>query len=174
MTITTIDRPNRHPGACIRCHAQVPARVGRLAKRGDGSWAVDHVGDCPDTTGQTPEPVRRVDHDGIYRTPDGTIYKVQHAKLSTGRLYAKQLVLTRCRQPDCDHPTTIQPDGSHQHGHFEYAPGAIHTLTADMALTLEAARTFGRLYGICSRCGSDLTDETSIAAGLGPTCRSKF
>lgn len=33
---------------------------------------------------------------------------------------------------------------------------------------------YGSLYGICCVCGRTLTDESSIAAGIGPICSQKF
>lgn len=41
-------------------------------------------------------------------------------------------------------------------------------------LTLEQAQEFGRLYGVCGICGATLTDETSIAAGIGPVCAGRL
>lgn len=98
----------------------------------------------------------RVVEDGIYRTPDGTVYKVQEAKLTHGRLYAKRL--------------TVE-DGK---GVFVYERGGISLLTPAMRMTLDEAREYGRLYGVCVRCGSPLTDEVSIAAGIGPICAGRF
>lgn len=88
--------------------------------------------------------------DGMYRRASGEIYKVQKAVHGSGRLYAKRLnVETRS---------------------FEYEPGAIFRLTDDDRMTLVQAAEFGRLYGFCVKCGSTLTDEKSIAAGIGPIC----
>lgn len=94
--------------------------------------------------------------DGMYRTADGTVYKVQEAKLTHGRLYAKRLDVE---------------DGK---GVFVYERGAITRLTPAMRMTLDEAREYGRLYGVCVRCGSPLTDEVSIAAGIGPICAGRF
>lgn len=33
---------------------------------------------------------------------------------------------------------------------------------------------FSKIYTCCARCGAELTDQTSIDAGLGPTCRGYF
>lgn len=80
------------------------------------------------------------------------IFKVQESPES-GRLYAKELV----------------------GGRFEYAPGALRDLRANgVKMTLEQAAEYGRLYGICCMCGRVLTDEESIAAGIGPVCSAKF
>lgn len=39
------------------------------------------------------------------------------------------------------------------------------------AARLEAQRSFGQNIGRCGKCGITLTDETSRAYGIGPTCR---
>jgi hypothetical protein len=57
---------------------------------------------------------------------------------------------------------------------FVYEAGAVNRLAPEDKMTLEAAQAFGRLYGICCRCGATLTDETSIAAGIVPVCGSRF
>lgn len=95
-----------------------------------------------------------VTEDGVYRhkgSQGDEIYKVQVSQMS-GRLYAKRL----------------------EDGGFTYAPGAIRHLFADEKMTLEQAKEYGQLYGVCCRCGRVLTDEESIAAGIGPICASKF
>ena len=40
-------------------------------------------------------------------------------------------------------------------------------------MTLEEAKEFGKLYGICCRCAAILTDENSIREGIGPICAQK-
>lgn len=94
--------------------------------------------------------------DGIYRVDD-TWYKVVHAVHGSGRQYAKRLV--------------VDGPGS---GHFEYDGGAVRKITPDHKATLEEAKQFGQLYGICCNCAAVLTDEASIAAGIGPICAKKF
>lgn len=83
------------------------------------------------------------------------IFKVQRSP-QTGRLYAKRL------------------DGKGDDWGFVYAPGAIRSLSTETVMTLEQAKEFGVLYGTCCRCGRTLTDEGSIAAGIGPVCASYF
>lgn len=94
--------------------------------------------------------------EGMHKVGD-TIYKVQRAVHGSGHLYAKVL-----HQDE---------DGS---WHFEYAAGAIMRLSADTLMPLEEAKRFGQLYGVCCVCGRTLTDETSIAEGIGPICGSRF
>lgn len=88
---------------------------------------------------------------GMYRTEAGEIFKVQPAR-GTGNLYAK--VLT--------------PEG------FVYAQGAIRKLSADDKMTLEQAKAFGVATGVCCVCGRDLTDQTSVEAGIGPVCAKRW
>jgi hypothetical protein len=89
--------------------------------------------------------------DGFYVLND-TIYKVQTSP-NSGHSYAKKLSA---------------------HGSFDYAAGAIAKLATAEPLTLELAAKYGKLYGMCVGCGRTLTDEGSIAAGIGPICAGKF
>jgi hypothetical protein len=58
---------------------------------------------------------------------------------------------------------------------FEYAQGATSKLAkAGIKLTLEAAKNYGHLYGMCVICGRVLTDEISISQGIGPVCAGKL
>lgn len=91
---------------------------------------------------------------GMYKVGD-RIFKVIPSQ--TGRLYAKELC--RCVE-----------DGFR----FEYAPGAISSIKAEHRMSMEEAQAFGRLTGTCCVCGRMLTDETSIARGIGPVCGDKF
>lgn len=88
---------------------------------------------------------------GIYLL-NGVVHKVQKAVHGSGNLYAKVL----------------------QDGAFVYAPGAIRSLLPEHKMTLEQAKEYGHLYGVCCNCGATLTDEKSIEAGIGPVCAKKF
>jgi hypothetical protein len=117
---------------------------------------------APQAVGLAPQPTRpaglgQVTEDGMYRTPDGTIWKVQRAVHGSGQLYAKRL--------------TVEPG---QTGTFTYEPGAIRRLRPENRMTLEDAKAFGKLYGVCCRCGRTLTDERSIADGIGPDCAGRL
>jgi biotin carboxyl carrier protein len=103
----------------------------------------------------------KVTEDGMYRTSDGTIYKVQIAKNGSGRLYAKKLT------------EFAREDGGTEWA-FEIAKGAIFRLTPADKMTLADAQEFGKLYGVCCRCAADLTDEKSIERGMGPDCAGKM
>lgn len=91
--------------------------------------------------------------EGMYRK-DGQIYKVVRAVHGSGHLYAKQLdVATRT---------------------FEVAKGMVATLRQSDRMSTADAAEFGHLYGFCVRCGAPLTDEVSIARGMGPVCSTKI
>lgn len=91
---------------------------------------------------------------GIYQV-GATIYKVY--KGQSGRMLAKTLVVT---------------DGE---GKFEYAGLASRFVTEGSAkMSLEDAKRFGQIYGVCCKCGATLTDEDSIAAGIGPVCGKRW
>ena len=94
--------------------------------------------------------------EGMYRNPEGTIWKVVKAVHGSGRLYAQRLEI----------------DGTS--GHFEYDGGAIRRIDPAWLMTLEQAKEFGSLYGFCVRCGATLTDDVSIKAGIGPICAGRF
>ena len=100
--------------------------------------------------------------DGIYYVPEaegpGHIFKVYKMVHGSGRQGCKRLV----------------HDGD-QEGRFEYMGLAVKHLPVEAkAMSLEEAKAFGRLYGFCVRCGRTLTDEESIAAGIGPVCSGKW
>jgi hypothetical protein len=85
--------------------------------------------------------------EGMYRL-DGHIYRVQFSE--AGHLYARRLNLV-----------------SHK---FEMARGVVAKLDQSHRLTLAEAKEFGRLTGVCVRCGRDLFVPESVAAGIGPKC----
>lgn len=120
----------------------------------------------PQKTGSAATSRNWVTEDGMYRTPDGEVYKVQFAIHGSGRLYAKKLV-------EREEPKTHK-NGKVSTHEFVKETGAIRKLTADMKMTLAQAKEWGALYGTCCRCGTQLTDEKSIADGIGPICGDKF
>lgn len=92
---------------------------------------------------------------GMYRVAD-VVYKVQKSRQS-GRMYAKRLVVHSAG------------DAS-----FEYDSGAVRKITPEDMMSLEDAKEFGHVYGVCCNCGATLTDEVSISEGIGPVCKRKF
>lgn len=110
----------------------------------------------------------RVTEDGMYQDPDGQIYKVQwnRAQGSGRNLYAKKLVSE-------SYESEPHKGDSVKHWNFAYVPNLIAKIRPEWKMTKEQAAEFGKLYGICVRCHRDLTDETSIALGIGPICAGK-
>lgn len=93
--------------------------------------------------------------EGFYKV--GTTYfKVQRAVHGSGRLYAKELVEL--------------PVKGESKGRWEMARGVVYRLRKEDRVSDEDAAKFGQLYGTCTFCWRELTDERSIAAGYGPTC----
>lgn len=90
--------------------------------------------------------------EGIYRNNLG-IFRVK-TNVGNGRRYAEKLDIETQK--------------------FEYYKGAVTRLRPETRLTLEEAKAFGAMYGFCVACGRTLSNEYSIAAGLGPICASKF
>lgn len=105
--------------------------------------------------------------EGIHFLPSegerGTVLKVQRAVHGSGKLYAKRLV-------------PPPPGGNARDGEWVYEGrnGAFRSLSEDTLMTLEDAQEYGHLYGVCCRCGALLTDEQSIADGIGPVCKTRF
>lgn len=105
--------------------------------------------------GKSLRPARRevqVTDLGMYRTSDKEIYRVHQAR-GSGNLYAKHLLVG---------------------GGFEYEAGAIYKLAPSDKMTLEEAKAYGVETGQCCVCGAFLTDENSVAEGIGPVCKRSF
>jgi len=92
--------------------------------------------------------------DGMYRRPrDGEIFKVYHTQ--KGHQVAKHLFKSQL---------------SNEYEFVYEGKRPLGTLTAEMRMTLEEARQFGAVYGVCCCCSRTLTDELSIYLGIGPVC----
>ncbi len=124
-----------------------------LTKQG-ASKLIEWLGSLPFTRTTTATASGELE-DGFYEFPDGPIAKVQHAVHGSGNQYAKLL--------------------NTETGKFEFVPGLIGRVRREATLLpLERAAELGKLYGICICCGRTLTDETSIANGIGPICQAKW
>lgn len=104
------------------------------------------------TKGKTMNPMALEITEGFYLNNLGA-FKVQQS-LKSENLYAKKF-----------NPETKK---------WEYFPGAVNKLRPETKMTKEQAAQFGHLYGQCIVCMRRLTDEKSIAKGIGPVCESKF
>jgi len=83
------------------------------------------------------------------------VFRVKLSK--AGRLYAMRFV----------------PTAPSKAGRFIYAPGVIYDLSASERMTVETVSALGLQFGVCCVCGAELTDEKSIALGIGPVCIKK-
>ena len=92
---------------------------------------------------------------GVYRRPDGEIYRMQLAR--SGRsMYASRWTERGNRWA------------------WEYDSAEESTLTIDMLLPLDEAREISRAVGQCLACAALLTDPQSQARGIGPTCAKRW
>ena len=120
--------------------------------------------------------------DGYYRK-DGIIWKVVRNQADTA-FYAKHYVIDFEKRDatkdaldaarEAGDTKTVALLGRKTMGTWEYVPGMYQALRNSDKLSVEEAKKWGALYGICCRCGRMLTNEDSIEAGIGPICASKF
>lgn len=64
---------------------------------------------------------------------------------------------------------TLTEDG------FEYTgKKPLRHIKPEHRMTLDEAKAYGKVTGTCCQCGRKLTNETSIAEGIGPRCAGKI
>lgn len=109
---------------------------------------------------------------GIYRTDDDSLYKVYPAQ-SGGRMFAKLLVLPEgWMELTYEQRKALVESGSKPEWNYQ---GMAHRFVkAEQKLSLEEAKAFGTITSVCGECGHLLTDEESIANGIGPVCAGKY
>ena len=120
-----------------------------------GAAAVQAAVEAAPAPAPAPKPVTEA---GMYRKPNGVVYRVRISKKS-GFPYAEKMV-----------------PGLYGKVKFEYTAYEIKTITADMRMTVEEAGKVGAQYGACCVCGRTLTDTTknmSVQKGIGPVCAGK-
>ena len=140
------------PRADIEARLSEGTLDGRTASR-----IIDALKGAPlDTKGGSADMVATLSV-GMYRTADGTMYRV-HESRESGRLYAKRM--------EWDMLTESKP-------RFEYDKGAVYRLTRADRMSVEDARAWGVLTGVCCVCGAFLTDAKSVERGIGPVCEGK-
>lgn len=103
--------------------------------------------------------------DGMYRNPNtGTIYKVYHTVHGNNIQVAKRLMINNSDAAYYEGQGPVRVK-------FKYEGRApLKHLKPEYRLSLEQAREFGALYGTCCVCARTLTNELSIALGIGPVC----
>jgi hypothetical protein len=148
---------NRYAGACESCGGETSPGAGWCVQTAKG-WRTFHkVDECGPRSAAAASipgaaapvaPALVIEPKVSYRLNDGTIcvgYETQNGYLAVKRLEIDALV---------------------------YWKGglAIARRTGGRRLTQEEAADLGRTYGFCCNCGRDLTEDTSLAVGYGPTC----
>lgn len=132
--------------------AQAPA-----ASNGSSKRTEDPVDGIYVVKGDTAMQASAIDRQDLNPPKQDRIFKVYKAVHGSGRQCVKRLVI----------------DGTS--GSFEYMGlAAKHLPATARLLSLEEAQAFGKIYGFCVRCGRTLTDEESIAAGIGPVCAGRW
>lgn len=122
---------------------------------------------------ETAPVIEEVSIEGMHRL-DGKIYKVQVAVHGSGRPYAKVLVTDLvgtcggCEKCDGEDRCPVYES------RFDYAAGVVRRLSLETRLSLDEAKEYGAVYGVCCVCSRTLTKESSIEAGIGPVCAGKF
>lgn len=107
------------------------------------------------------------------------MFSVQGSKRA--KFYADGLVISTSRYPDTLYVVEIDNDvyqGKIVNGNFQAVADANPTTLPRLRKIAEnprdAAVAYGRETGICSCCGRELTNQTSIEMGIGPICASKW
>lgn len=111
--------------------------------------------------------------EGFYKQGDEiAVVKFNRAKANK---YAMRLKVERhatrriAYMPGYIAPDTFTAEWAYEAGLIsEIAKGGWDTMT------LEEAKQFGALYGVCMVCGRTLTDPKSVEAGIGPICAGRF
>jgi hypothetical protein len=162
-------RANRFAGPCVKCGAWVDEGAGRVDKSGQG-WRTAHVGDCP-----VAAPV------GIYRTPDGEIWRVRPGRgqkdvpAGRQRRYAARLVesnVARYTEAGAKVKFDWERDES----------GMLYRLAAEMLVPLddEDVKALMIATGQCIACDAALYAERTMkrvretGIMVGPVCRLSF
>jgi hypothetical protein len=96
---------------------------------------------------------------GMYRKPNGTIYRVKFNKAGTG-LYAERV-------------TIVLKQGK-SFATFVYMKGAVNELNAGMRLTADEMIAFNVDVVNCCVCGRVLTAKKSKEQKIGPICIGKI
>lgn len=135
----------------LEFNAKVVARLerGDLNKR-DGSRLIETLIRHSNASYEAPV-VREKAPVGVYKRGDD-IYRVIKGRQSSNT-YAQKLATDPSGQPVWD-----------------YAGGMIFELKVEELISAEVAAQMGRARGYCVICGRYLTDETSVARGIGPVC----
>ena len=170
-----------------RVHTLDPAMVARDVMANGAPAAsrfIDLLLSCPRKP-KAPRANVAMPEDGWYRFEgrDGTPYVVVKHNREGTRQYAQRLHLEGGIPADyTPHPDEDVSEGDFPpvRGTWVYESGLITRLALALAsgdaarLTVDEARSFGQLYGVCCVCGRRLTHPRSIEDGIGPVCSGRL
>lgn len=129
-----------------RDEALAKIRLGDMDKS-TASYFIDLLLRAPKIRAAAPRV--ELEEGGMYMY-EGTVYHIRRS--NAGHLYAVKLVGRS----------------------FQFVRGMMNVLTPEHQLTLEQAKAYGVQYGVCCVCGRTLTNEVSVAEGIGPICAGRF
>jgi hypothetical protein len=115
--------------------------------------------------------------EGVWRMPEGTIYKVQTSRgygdsAGAGKLYGKRLMVLPETERYIKTVRGVKVEVKAELVYEAAVPAKLRNAYAVKLDDTEAAKV-GSLSGVCMFCGRDLTDERSTTAGYGPDCAKK-
>ena len=190
---TAARRPNRYPGTCRICSAHVPAQAGHIAKV-NGQWVVycgPSEADCGTRETRDRQAAAAADTPSVARSEPARD-SIDLSALPSGR-YAvpggetrlkvkiDNLIIDTPRNPKWAGYVFVSDAAEYGRGqrYGTQRPGqrydgdvidALRVIAADPRAALAA---YGQLTGRCGACNRKLEDETSVALGIGPVCRTK-
>lgn len=160
-TTTTTIRRNKFEGRCSVCRGPVAEMAGILSSE-NGRWIVRHDGPCP-VVADAPAATRTPSSASV-DVPDG-YYAIE----STGH---NDLAFYAVSHSDRYGISVKMVVGGHVDSFVrrQNVAGIVERIAADVD---GAAKRYADEIGNCYRCNRTLTDETSRALGIGPTCRAR-
>ena len=187
-------RSNKYAQPCETCGQTVAAGEGVLLKSADGRWIVLHGSDPEDCPARSDESVSAAQPDTSdlsgRRQPESAL---DLSTLPSGRyavpggdtrlkIRVDNLKRDKSRNPRWDGFIFVKDAAEYGRGtrYGSQRPGQLYVgdvqdeLRAILADPTAALAAYGQLTGHCGVCGRKLEDETSVALGIGPVCRSKI
>lgn len=130
--------------------------------RKDASALIDRLLAAPKKS--LPAPYTQALEVGMYRTTEGDILRVYLGQQS-GMNLVKRVVGTPASGYSYDYVGSA---------HRVSSGKSVLGIVEVTRLTLEEAKSWGKMTGHCIVCGRRLDDPVSVDAGIGPVCAKKF
>lgn len=107
--------------------------------------------------------------DMLLRAPKVRAAAAPHVELAVG-MYMHEGKVYRVKRSEAGHLYASELVGRK----FQFARGMMRVLQPEDRMTLEQAKAYGVEYGVCCVCGRLLTNEVSVAEGIGPICSGRL